>query len=263
MTLNFDLLEPVPPTTRTQTLLERCNTKWFNVSWYGLFLYTFIACLNYIIGYYLIYRAMGWQVPVHNTVRVFGDIVTVGWFALAFVSLPWHEWEKYTCIGTRNIYGVGRFVAWWFSTLATFFVYGYMGQHTLFQTSLASDLDPEQRNVYVVVFTLIAAIIIYWLAKLCPTRSCRKACNPDMDRKVVFLRIFLLVTSLFVISYAVCSSDKACTYHLHHWWFGFVLVLLSTASLDNWFDYVLQGIFWTFLTESIFHYGLIFGRFFV
>ena len=39
------------------------------------------------------------------------------------------------------------------------------------------------------------------------------------------------------------TIEKYIKYHLHHWWFGFVLTMLSTASLDNWFDYFLQGIF--------------------
>ena len=39
--------------------------------------------------------------------------------------------------------------------------------------------------------------------------------------------------------------------------------MLSTASLDNWFDYLLQGIFWTFLTESILVYGVTVGEFFI
>jgi hypothetical protein len=68
---------------------------------------------------------------------------------------------------------------------------------------------------------------------------------------------------LFMISWFVCSDTEGCTYHLHHWWFGFVLVMLSTTTLDNWFDYFLQGIFWTFLIESLFNYGLVFGQFFI
>ena len=44
--------------------------------------------------------------------------------------------------------------------------------------------------------------------------------------------------------------------------FGFVSPHLTTV-LENWFDYFLQGIFWTFLTESLFNYGLTFGEFFI
>lgn len=247
--------------------LLSCNTRWFKTSWLGIFLYTFFACLNYFIAYYFIFRPLGWndswKVPERTPVRIFGDVVTIGWFAIGFVSLPWHQWEQLTCIKTRNWAGFGRFMAWWLGTIITFFVYGYMGTEPIFQSSLASELTPEQRAVYVVVFTVIAGIIVYWLGKLCPPKRCKRACNPEIARKVVFVRLFALISVLLVLSYVLCSSDTTCTYHLHHWWFGFCLIMLSTASLDNWFDYFLQGIFWTFLTESILVYYVTFGEFFI
>ena len=242
--------------------LTSCNTKWFKTSWLGIFIYTTVACLNYLIGYYGIYRGMGYNTPVHSRVRIFGDLVTVGWFALGFVSLPWHQWEELTWIKTRDWAGFGRFMAWWLGTIMTFFVYGWMGEDPLFQTSLASDLSADQRAVYVVVFTVIFAIVIYWFGKLCPCGKFKRMCDPETSRKVIFIRILALLGSLCVVSYLVCDSES-CEYHLHHWWFGFVLIMLSSASLDNWFDYFLQGIFWTFLTESIFNYGVVFGRFFI
>lgn len=243
--------------------LVQCNTKWFNTSWAGLVLYVTVCCLNYVIGYYGIYRAFGWTQTDHSRVRIFGDIVTVGWFSLGFVALPWHQWEKWTCIETRDLGGVFRFILWWVGTIVTFIIYGYMGQYPFFQTSLASDLTHAQKASYAVVFAVIACIILYWFAKLFPTRRCKPACNSRTARKVIFIRLIILLGLLFFISSILCSADSTCVYHLHHWWFGFCLIMLSTAALDNWFDYFLQGIFWTFLIESIFNYGLTFGEFFI
>lgn len=257
MSLRLDIDQRQPLLRKSRTF--RCNTNWYDVSWWGILLYVLTACLNYAIGYY-IYRQMEWNTTVHSNVRIFGDIVTVGWFALGFVSLPWHQWESHTCIKTRDCMGVFRFFMWWIGTIATFFVYGYMGQFSIFQTSLASDHTPEQRNVYIVTFSVVGLIVLYWLAKLCPCS--KRMCNLSSDHKFIFLRLIVIVSVLFGISYSVCKADE-CVYHLHHWWFGFVLVLLSTTVLENWFDYFLQGIFWTFLTESLFNYGLTFGEFFV
>ena len=264
---NF-LMDETSKTKEKKTLCQRvltsCNTKWFKTSWLGILIYVSVCCLNYIIGYYGIFRTLGWHTPKHNSVRVFGDLVTVAWFALGFVSLPWHQWEQLTWIKTRDWKGVTRFLVWWSGTIITFFVYGYMGENPLFQTSLASNLTPGQRAVYVVVFTVIAAIVVYWFAKLCPCgKKIKNICDPQLSQKIIFIRLFGLLAFLFVISYLLCSGTNGCTYHLHHWWFGFVLIMLSTASLDNWFDYFLQGIFWTFLIESIFNYGLVFGEFFI
>jgi len=262
------LLDKISKTKEKKTLFERvltsCNTKWFKTSWWGILLYVGICCLNYIIGYYGIYRLMRWNTPIHNGIRVFGDLVTVAWFALGIVALPWHQWEQLTWIKTRNWKGVARFLAWWSGTIITFFIYGYMGENPFFQTSLASNLTPGQKAAYAIVFAVIAAIVVYWFAKLCPCgKKIKNICDPELSRKIIFIRLFMLLTSLFIISYLLCVGTNGCTYHLHHWWFGFVLIMLSTASLDNWFDYFLQGIFWTFLIESIFNYGLVFGEFFI
>jgi hypothetical protein len=244
-------------------LFTRCNTKWFDTSWLGLFVYIATLCSQYLLGYYAIFRGFGWNIPKHKPVRIFGDLVTVGWFAIGMISLPWHEWEKYTCIKTRDRKGFGRYMAWTLGTFITFIIYGYMGEDPLFQTSLASDLTAGQQAVYIVTFAVIALIIVYWFGKLCPCKPFKKWCAPETDRKIIFVRILFLLTLLFVISYWLCSEDDDCTYHLHHWWFGFVLVMLSTTTLDNWFDYFLQGVFWTFLIESLFNYGLVFGQFFI
>ncbi len=244
-------------------LFTKCNTKWFDTSWLGLFVYIATLCSQYLLGYYAIFRGFGWNTPKHKPVRIFGDLVTVGWFAIGMISLPWHEWEKYTCIKTRDRKGFGRYMAWTLGTFITFIIYGYMGEDPLFQTSLASDLTAGQQAVYIVTFAVIALIIVYWFGKLCPCKPFKKWCAPETDRKIIFVRILFLLTLLFVISYWLCSEDDDCTYHLHHWWFGFVLVMLSTTTLDNWFDYFLQGVFWTFLIESLFNYGLVFGQFFI
>lgn len=275
---DFDLNEDLNKKTTHNISLKKllmkaltsCNIKWSQTSWLGIFVYVSVCCLNYIIGYYGIYRSLGWTTEKHSPVRVFGDIVTVGWFSLGFVALPWHQWEKLTYIQTRDCAGACRFLVWWLGTIIGFLTYGFMGTHPLFQTSLDSwsTLTSGQQAVYGGAFTTIGLIIIYWFSKLCPCGRCKKIYNPPMNRKImnrkiIFIRVLILTSLLFVISYLLCSSDDSCIYHLHHWWFGFVLILLSSTSLDNWFDYLLQGIFWTFLIESIFDYGVQFGRFFI
>ena len=245
-------------------IFTSCDTRWFNTSWIGILVYTCTLCLNYVIGYFLIYKSFGWETSNHPPVRIFGDIVTIAWFSVFIVCLPWHEWERWTCIRTKNGKGLARFGMWWLGTLITFFVFGYMGQHKLFQTSLAStSMNDDQKMVYVVTFCVIGLINIYWIAKLCVCHSCKCLCKPSTSRKIVFIRLFLLVSLLFIVSYLLCHNDKHCVYHLHHWWFGFVLVMLSSATLDNWVDYFLQGVFWTFLIESVFNYSVVIGSFFM
>lgn len=275
MQLNFDPVEDettslIGESKKYESLLARvllsCNTTWFKTSWLGIFVYTLVCCLNYLICYYAIYRPLGWNIRdgPHSAVRIFGDLVTVGWFALGIVCLPWHQWEQLTCLKTRDCTGFGRFMAWWLGTIVTFFVFGYIGTIEWLQMSLATpNLSSRQIAVFASTFAVIAAIIVYWLAKLCPTRRCKAMCNPETTRKVVFLRLLALLGALFVVSYWLCSADTGCTLHWHHWWFGFCLIMLSTASLDNWFDYFLQGIFWTFLTESILVYDVTVGEFFI
>lgn len=242
--------------------ITKCNTKWWKTSWIGIFLYTLVCCLNYQLGR-RIYMFMGYETPNHSNVRIFGDVCTVGWFALGFAALPWHQWEEWTCIKTKSSTGFLRFVAWWSGTILTFFLYGWLGQFPSFQSSLAGDHTQDQQTVYIVTFTTIGGILVYWFGKMCPCILFQNMCNLSTARKVIFLRIVAIVVTLFLISYYLCKADQTCVYHLHHWWFGFVLIMLSTATLENWLDYFLQGVFWTFLTESIFNYGLQFGKFFV
>jgi len=232
----------------------------------GKSLYVVILCINYIIGYNM-YLTNGWldyhNVSRHTQMRIFGDLVGVVLFALVIVTLPWHNWEKLTCIKTKDKAGLFRFMAWWMGTLGGLLVYGHMSEIELFKTSLNNIRSTSQKNMYEVLFTTIGFIFVYWLLKLCPCGKMKKVCNPSMNRKVIFIRIFTSILLLAVFSYISCSSDVRCKYHLHHWWFGLVFVLLSSASLDNWFDYMLQGIFWTFLIEALFNYGFMFGEFFI
>jgi hypothetical protein len=256
----------IPPEKTCQNIAKKalttCNTSWSKTSWLGIFTYTFICCLNYYIGRG-IYLGMGWDTHEHTSVRIFGDTCTVGWFALGFIALPWHQWEQLTCIKTKSVKGLLRFIVWWAGTILAYLIYGYMGENPFFQTSLASDLSHSQKVAYGVVFSVIGFIVMYWFGKLCPCGKFKQWCAPSIERKVVFLRVIFFITLLFVVSYVLCSSEDTCTYHLHHWWFGFALIMISTTTLDNWFDYFLQGIFWTFLTESIFNYGITFGEFFI
>jgi hypothetical protein len=252
--------------------LTNCNTNWFNISWLGFITYTFSMCINYLIGYYS-YRALnfGWGQPKLTRVRIFGDLVTTGWFAVGIAALPWHQWERFTCLQSKNrCKGFARYLVWMFGTIFTLLVYGWMREQPLFQTSLnTKDMTFNQRMVYVVTFTVVGGIVAYWIAKLFvltdkskSTSFTTKCCVPSMQKKIIFIRLTLLLTMIFVLSYFICISEE-CDYHLHHWWLGFVLILLTTASLDNFFDYFLQGVFWAFLLESIFNYTIIFGHFFI
>lgn len=259
-------------------VLTRCNTKWFKTSWLGILVYISFSCINYLIGYYG-WRHLGFgNLKEFGPARIFGDLVTVGWFAVGFVSLPWHNWEEQTWVKTRDWRGAGRFLAWWLGTVITLYVLGVLGEDPLFQSSLGNfdNLTADQQAVYYVVFSVIGGIVVYWFAKLCPcgkkptektnATMCKRLCNPPTSRSVVFVRIILIITGLFVISYMLCNGDTktdCSNWHIHHWWFGFCLTLISTTTLDNWFDYFLQGVFWTFITESIFHYPFLFGEFFL
>ena len=78
----------------------------------------------------------------------------------------------------------------------------------------------------------------------------------------MFVRLFILNVGLNVGSYVVCKTD-ACDYHPHHWFYGYSLVILSTALMDNWFDFLLQGIFWTFVLESQWNGRTVYDRFFI
>lgn len=243
--------------------LFACDTHW-STSWLGITLYVISVCVNYWIGYNIHTKWYGQQ-PL-SKVRILGDIVTTAWFALSLGALPWHQWENLICIKSKNkLKGLGRYCAWMIGTNVSMVIYGWMGTITFLQTSLnTKNMSNEQKLVYIITFTVVGGIILYWIIKLfVETSITKKCCRPSLRKKVVFIRLTFIVVTIFVLSAIVCNNDTTCDYHLHHWWFGFVLVLLSTTTLDNWFDYFLQGVFWTFLLEPIFNYPFIFGQFFV
>ena len=246
--LEEPLVEPLPETAPEMP----------KVSWSGILLYTISVWVNYLVGYFGIYRPfklIGGPMVPHKAVRVFGDLVTLGWFAFAFACLPWHRWEQRTFVVTKDRYGVMHYLVWWLSTLFTMFVFGELGKIPAFQTSFDStDPLPGKKEVNAMAIVLMVSIVVYWIAK---------SFKMPHQRQLIFLRISGVVATVFLISYLLCSMDDLCGYHLHHWWFGFVLTLLSTTMLDNWFDYLLQGAFWAFVIESLFHYRFIFGEFFL
>ena len=255
---------------KAQTLCRyafiNCNTSWFGISWRGMVLYITSLCINYAIGYN-VYKHVDigmWHNQTHSSVRIVGDLVTVSWFGLGIVALPWHKWEEFTCIGDRTKAGLFRYTAWMVGMICTMILYGWLRNKPLFQTSLnTKGMTNGQKGVYAFTFTLIGCVVLYWFAKLASGKWSKKCCAPSMADKVVFIRLFLLVVFMFVMSWASCSSVPGCDYHVHHWWFGYVLVLLTTSSMDNWFDYLLQGIFYAFLLESIFNSTFVFGQYFV
>ena len=243
-------LDPTFPATRSEIRPK--------VSWTGILLYVCSIWSNYLIGYFAVYRPLKWLTApdvTHGAVRVLGDLVTLGWFAFAFACLPWHRWEERTFIGTKHRRGLVCYVVWCLGIMATLIVYGALGQIPAFETSFGSnDPVPGKRLVSVMAIVLMALVVLYWIIKLRYL---------SWYRRQLFLKIFCPVVAIFIISYVVCSSDEVCEYHLHHWWFGFVFVLISTTMLDNRFDYLMQGVFWAFIIESLFNYGFVFRYFFV
>ena len=245
----------------------KCGPKFYGLSWQGMVLYIFSLCVNYAIGYNIYkYEDLGhqWNTQRHSYVRIVGDIVTTCWFGLGIISLPWHKWEEFTCIKDKTRAGYLRYAVWELGMVITMIVYGYLRKMPLFQTSLNhKNMTDNQHNVYYVTFSVLGCVVVYWFSKICSGKWSRKCCTPSLSDKVVFIRLFILVALMFVMSAVSCFSVEGCDYHLHHWWFGYVLVLLTTTSLDNWFDYLLQGVFYAFLIESIFNNHFIFGRYFI
>ena len=247
----------------------KCGPKFFGLSWQGMVLYITSLCINYAIGYNAYkYGNLGmssrWNNQQHSYVRIVGDIVTTCWFGLGIIALPWHKWEEFTCIKDKSRAGYLRYAVWEVGMVVTMIVYGYLREIPLFQTSLNyKHMTPAQHAVYYVTFSAIGCVVVYWFAKLGNNSWSRRCCTPSLSDKVVFIRLFILVVFMFVMSAVSCFSVKECDYHLHHWWFGYVFVLLTTASLDNWFDYLLQGVFYAFLIESIFNNQFVFGHYFI
>ena len=203
------------------------------VSW----LYVFLLSVQYFVGYYLVYLPAGWQTRYHTSVRVFGDVLMLSFLGGVMACLPWHKWQRSVC--------------WSLGTALTFPVYGYLCQLPLFETSLDSNKTDAQRVVYYVAGVFLLMVLVYW----------------GLRRSVIFYRSLLGVFVLQAGSYFMCWTDDLCEYHVHHWWVGLVFVFLSTSVLETSVDYLLQGVFWAFVIESFFNYGLTFefslGEFFV
>lgn len=262
MTLNFDIQKKTPKKTLANALFS-CDTHW-STSSLGMTVYVISLCINYWFGYYIHTSLYGHQKL--SKVRILGDIITTGWIAISFCALPWHQWENLICIKSQNkLKGFGRYCAWMLSTNISMLIYGWMGTMSVFQTSLKNkNMTNDQKLMYIITFIVIACIFIYWILKLfVETPITKKCCRPTLRRKVVFIRLALILAAIFVLSAIVCSTDSNCEYHLHHWWFGVVLITLSTTTLDNWFDYCLQGVFWTLVLESICNWPFLLGEFFV
>ena len=228
------------------------NVSWFgHISWYAISGYTGLVLLTYVLQTYVMYPWLG-PLDAQPFYKVFGNMCSLGWFCVSFACLPWHDWEDR---GSPL-----RYFLWWLGMFLFGFVYRLLDQKggDAFTFSLVSISDGSastgERWVFALSLVLILSVVVYWIFKSADTHGARK-------RRVVFLRLLWALGLLFFVSYLACSGE--CEYHLHHWWFGFVLILISTASLDNWLDYFLQGVFWTFLIESLFNNGLTFGEFFI
>tara|TARA_B110000091_G_C13805612_1_gene472366 strand:- start:2171 stop:2587 length:417 start_codon:yes stop_codon:yes gene_type:complete len=133
----------------------------------------------------------------------------------------------------------------------------------LFQSSLNGDLSDDQLLVYGVAFTIMGFIVFYWIFKLFSFDSTKACCNPSNQNKIAFVRLLIVLTGITVVSGFVCGADESCDWHLHHWWFGFILVLLSSPLLDNWFDIVIHGVFWMLLLESQWNWIVSIDAFFI
>jgi len=232
------------------TLVE--NLSWFgHISWYAIFGYTFVICATYALQQFVIYPALE-PMEKEPSYQTFGELCSLGWFAVSFVCMPWHDWE---------IHGNAlRYFLWWVGMVLCGFVYRLLGTKggSTFNVSLVSlesgATTTAQYWMFVSVFAAIGIIVVYWLCKYEDTYAARK-------RKNVFLRLLGTVGLLFALSYVVCQGE--CVYHLHHWWFGFCLVLLTTPTMTNNFDYFLQGVFWAFIIDSFVLYDVLFHKFYV
>ena len=227
------------------------NVSWFgHISWYAISGYTGLVLLTYLLQTYVIYPWLG-LLDAQPFYKVFGNMCSLGWFCVSFACLPWHDWEDR---GSPL-----RYFLWWLGMLLFGFVYRLMDQKggDVFAFSLVSisngSASTEERWVFALTLVLILSVVVYWLWKSADTHGARK-------RRVVFVRLLWTVGLLFFVSYLVCSGD--CEYHLHHWWFGFCLVLLSTPLLTSNVDYVLQGVFWGLIIDAFVVYEVQFHKFY-
>ena len=245
-------------------VFTRCEKEKNGQSWLGILLYVIAVCINFVIGYQ-IYRLQDIHQEELTNTELFGDICTVGFLAFTIITFQWNGFEKRTCLHKSSIEfwkGFGRFCMFELGTISATYIYGAIQHIPLFQSSLNSNLTHEQYLIYVAVFTVIGLIVIYWCCKLFNCVCTRKYCKLTYSNKLVFVRLLIVAIIVNVGSYLVCKSDS-CDYHPHHWFYGLVLVVLSSPVLDNWLDFFLHGVFWMFIIESIWNYNLIPDKFFI
>lgn len=255
--------EPEQPFSLTDVFVN-CERNRVGQSWLGIVLYISTVCCLYYSGYH-IYRAQEIAQTQLTPIEIFGDLCTIGFLSFTTVTFHWHDFEKWSCLhksSTGFWKGLGRYLVFVVSSLVATAIYGHLRTKKLFKHSLNDDLTTEQYNVYVVVFSIIGCIFVYWLVKLGNFAWARRCCRPRYQNKLVFLRLVIIMILLNVGSYTVCKSQQ-CDYHPHHWFYGYSLVVLSTPLMDNWFDYLLQGVFWMFLTESNWNGRVVYNRFFI
>jgi hypothetical protein len=242
----------------------RCDRNETGQSWAGIVVYIATISGLYCSGY-CIYRAQQIEQPRLTSIQMFGDLSAVSFLGFAIVTFNWHDFEKGSCLhksSTGFWKGLGRYLLFVASASISTAIYGHLRTKKLFQHSLNSDLTPDQYNVYIVVFSTIGCIFVYWFLKLGNFKWAKPCCRPRYRNKLVFLRLVIIMAVLNVGSYMVCQVEE-CDYHPHHWFYGYSLVILSTPLMDNWFDYVLQGLFWMFVVESNWNGRVVYQRFFI
>ena len=241
----------------------------------GHLLYTGTVSLTFFIGYW-IYRVQDIQQTRLSSVELYGDLCAVAFLSFAISTMRWHGFEKLTCLSaslpccnkntkSRKKFWCGllRYLLFVVGILGSVSIYGTMRNIPLFQSSLSADLSDDQLLVYGVAFTIMGLIVFYWIFKLFSFESTKACCNPRFENKIAFVRLLIVLTSVTVVSGLVCVADESCIWHLHHWWFGFILVLLSSSLLDNWFDIVIHGVFWMLLLESQWNWIVSIDAFFI
>ena len=248
-------------------VFTRCETNNNGQSVLGVILYIFTVCMNFFFGY-SIYREQDIKQRELSGVDLFGDLCMVAFLAFAFINFSWHRFEKLTCLRkkccTRPFFiGVGRYVGFSGSTVLSTVLYGYLRHIPFFQTSLNSDLSNGQWWTYFGVFAVVFVIFVYWFMKLFDFEFATRCCKTKYGNKLVFVRLFLAIIMINALSYFVCAANDECEFHLHHFHFGLCLIVLSTPMIDNWFDMILQGVFWMYVLESQWNWSVSIDRFFI
>lgn len=280
MSLNFELMPSNQQVTTTLIEKEnkekkvcpfaaldvctRCEQNDSGQSCLGILLYVTTICILFFCGYH-IYIVLEIHQDQLTSVDMFGNLCTVGFLSFVPIVCGWHHFERLTCLHKKSVEfwkGLGRYVLFVCGTLFATIVYGTMRNMPLFSHSLNDDLTTAQYNVYVFVFSTIGVVVFYWLVKLVNFRCTRACCRPTYQNKLIFVRLLVLNVGLNVGSYVVCKTET-CDYHPHHWFYGYSLVFLSTPMMDNWFDFLLQGIFWMFVLESQWNGRTTYDRFFI